>query len=147
MLKIRRSRDCLIFNMGIPISGKNGLYIEMGPWCYKWPSSLYHPMTPTAIILCIKAKFLSFMRKNFNYFQLLKIYNQTRLTMVYSDNTSLALSGKLWVVFCQSFVENSQGFNTEFQLTWCNLGSLHHSQYPGALLTHTLFIWDYRWNQ
>ena len=27
MLKIRRSRDRLIFNMGIPIRGKSGLYI------------------------------------------------------------------------------------------------------------------------
>ena len=31
MLKIRRSHDRLIFNMGIPISGKDGLYIETGP--------------------------------------------------------------------------------------------------------------------
>ena len=32
MLKIRRSHDRLIFNMGIPIPGKDGLYIEIGPW-------------------------------------------------------------------------------------------------------------------
>ena len=32
MLKIRRSRARLIFNMGIPIPGKVDLYIEMGPW-------------------------------------------------------------------------------------------------------------------
>ena len=32
MLKIRRSHDRLIFNMGIPIPGKDGLYIEAGPW-------------------------------------------------------------------------------------------------------------------
>ena len=31
MLKIRRSRDHLIFNMGITIPGKDGLYIETGP--------------------------------------------------------------------------------------------------------------------
>ena len=31
MLKVRRSRDRLIFNMGIPIPGKDGLYIEKGP--------------------------------------------------------------------------------------------------------------------
>ena len=31
MLKIRRSHDSLIFNLGIPISGKDGLYIETGP--------------------------------------------------------------------------------------------------------------------
>ena len=31
MLKIRRSWDRLIFNMGIPIPGKDGLYIETGP--------------------------------------------------------------------------------------------------------------------
>ena len=28
MLKIRRSRDRLIFNMGVPIPGKDGLYID-----------------------------------------------------------------------------------------------------------------------
>ena len=33
MLKKRRSHDSLIFNMEIPIPGKDGLYIEMGPWC------------------------------------------------------------------------------------------------------------------
>ena len=32
MSKIRRSRDRLIFNMGILIHGKDGLYIETGPW-------------------------------------------------------------------------------------------------------------------
>ena len=32
MLMIRRSRDRLIFNMGIPISGKDGHYIETGHW-------------------------------------------------------------------------------------------------------------------
>ena len=31
MLKIRRSRDRLIFNMGIPIPGKYGLYIDTEP--------------------------------------------------------------------------------------------------------------------
>ena len=30
MLKIRRSRDRLIFNMGIPIPRKDSLYIETG---------------------------------------------------------------------------------------------------------------------
>ena len=32
MLKITRSHDCLIFNMGIPIPGKVCLYIETEPW-------------------------------------------------------------------------------------------------------------------
>ena len=36
MLKIRRSRDRLIFNMGIPIPGKDDLYIETGPWTNTW---------------------------------------------------------------------------------------------------------------
>ena len=31
MLKIRLSHDCVIFNMGIPTPGKDGLYIETGP--------------------------------------------------------------------------------------------------------------------
>ena len=34
MFKIRWSRDHLIFNMGIPIPGKDSLFIEMGP---RWP--------------------------------------------------------------------------------------------------------------
>ena len=41
MLKIRRSRDRLIFSMGIPIPGKDGLYIATGPWII-WASS--HPV-------------------------------------------------------------------------------------------------------
>ena len=47
MLKVRRSRDRLIFNMGIPIPGKDGLYIETGPWgfvCALWdipPKCIY----------------------------------------------------------------------------------------------------------
>ena len=39
MIKIRRSCNRLIFNMGIPIPGKDGLYVETGPvrlrpFCY-----------------------------------------------------------------------------------------------------------------
>ena len=43
MLKIRQSRDRLIFNMGIAIPEKDGLYIETGPQCIQlvcheqWP--------------------------------------------------------------------------------------------------------------
>ena len=33
MSKIRRSHDRLIFNMRISIPGKDGFYIETGPWC------------------------------------------------------------------------------------------------------------------
>ena len=37
MLKIRRPNGRLIFNMGIPIPGKDGLYIETGPgWLDIW---------------------------------------------------------------------------------------------------------------
>ena len=32
MLKIKWSRDRLIFNMGIAIPGKDSLYIETAPW-------------------------------------------------------------------------------------------------------------------
>ena len=37
MLKIRRSHDRLIFNMGIPIPGKDSLYIETGPQPFSIP--------------------------------------------------------------------------------------------------------------
>ena len=36
MLKIRRSRDRLIFNTGIPTHGKDGLYIETGPSSFQF---------------------------------------------------------------------------------------------------------------
>ena len=47
MLKIRRSCDRLIFNMWIPIPGKDGLYIETGPcsphhWCE--PKHMWHDL-------------------------------------------------------------------------------------------------------
>ena len=35
MLKIGQSRDRLIFNIGLPIPGKDGPYIETGPWCLR----------------------------------------------------------------------------------------------------------------
>ena len=42
MLKIRRPTGRLIFNMGIPIPGKDGLYIETGPWlCWNCVPSLF----------------------------------------------------------------------------------------------------------
>ena len=51
MLKIRRLNGRLIFNMGIPIPGKDGLYIETGPWfCYQlilvggWCTSMTWPI-------------------------------------------------------------------------------------------------------
>ena len=34
MLKIRQSRDCLIFNMGIPILVRRHLYIETALWFF-----------------------------------------------------------------------------------------------------------------
>ena len=42
MLKIGQSRDCIIFNMGIPIPGKAGLYIETGPWMFLLGNALHH---------------------------------------------------------------------------------------------------------
>ena len=40
MLKIRRSHDRLIFNMGIHIPGKGGLYIESGPSLFDTDSNM-----------------------------------------------------------------------------------------------------------
>ena len=36
MLKIRRSRDRLIFNMGIPIPGKDSFILRRGPGPHIW---------------------------------------------------------------------------------------------------------------
>ena len=49
MLKIRRSRDRLIFNMGIPIPGKDGLYSETGPW--RPPNPIAPPYTFSELII------------------------------------------------------------------------------------------------
>ena len=43
MLKIRRSPDRLIFNIGIPIPGKDGLYIETEPRLVKGPLADPYP--------------------------------------------------------------------------------------------------------
>ena len=48
MLKTRRSRDRLIFNMGIPIPGKDGLYIETVP------SELNISARPPSSLVCSK---------------------------------------------------------------------------------------------
>ena len=54
MLKIRRSRDRLIFNMGIPILVRRHPYIEMGPWCFLvWPGNEY---LASYEVLCITHK-------------------------------------------------------------------------------------------
>ena len=42
MLKIRRSRNRLIFNMGIPVPGKEGLYIETGPCFFSTFAESFH---------------------------------------------------------------------------------------------------------
>ena len=52
MLKIRRSNDRLILNVGIPIPENDGLYIEMGPRTHVsnlnmkqyWALQLYMPV-------------------------------------------------------------------------------------------------------
>ena len=45
MLEIKRSHDRLIFNMGIPIPWKDGLYIETEPW-FHFYLALWHPSPP-----------------------------------------------------------------------------------------------------
>ena len=55
MLKIRRSHECLIFNMGIPIPGKDGFYIEAGPSYtnYTWNRFCYaHDIVCYEMIQC-----------------------------------------------------------------------------------------------
>ena len=49
MLKIRRSHDRLIFNMAIPIPGKDSLYIEMGLWLI---SSISHESCTWFVYCC-----------------------------------------------------------------------------------------------
>ena len=51
MLKIRRSRDRLIFNMGIPIPGKDGLYNEMGAQLYMQLACTVHYQKPLQLLI------------------------------------------------------------------------------------------------
>ena len=46
MLKIRRSHDRLIFNMGIPKPRKDSLYIETGPWSCPIPGQTSSTVSP-----------------------------------------------------------------------------------------------------
>ena len=62
MLKIRRSRDRLIFNMDIPIPGKDGFYIEMGPR----RRSSYHNEDINRLAIDYVWYVLIFRRKGFN---------------------------------------------------------------------------------
>ena len=52
MLKIRRSYDRLIFHMGIPIPGKDGLYTETGPCRFLccWQVRLFPMIMPCALL-------------------------------------------------------------------------------------------------
>ena len=49
MLKIRRPNGRLIFNMGIPIPGKDGLYIETGPWYHEFRCADGYVSLPKAL--------------------------------------------------------------------------------------------------
>ena len=51
MLNIRRSRDRLIFNMGIHIPGKNGIYIETGPMVSRELIIPHTPLIPLASVV------------------------------------------------------------------------------------------------
>ena len=50
VFKIRRSRDRLIFNMGIPIPGKDSLHIDTGPW---WPYQLIFAVVEGHLLLTL----------------------------------------------------------------------------------------------
>ena len=63
MLKIRRSRDRLIFNMGIPIPGKDGLYIETWPWLLVWPGDQYTWYWPC---MCMMGRSMASFTANFS---------------------------------------------------------------------------------
>ena len=49
MLKIRRSRDHIIFNMGVPIPEKDGLNIDTAPGFFAGLDDI-SPLTPNRII-------------------------------------------------------------------------------------------------
>ena len=91
MLKIRRSRNRLIFNMWIPIPGKDGLYIEMEPWL-QWKLLLWQP--PAVPAMTTKLSLwnpLSFGKRQTNtaqeydkgLFNTLKIKNNANKDMTY----------------------------------------------------------------
>ena len=50
MLKIRRSRDRLIFNMGIPIPGKDGIYIESSGFAQNKINLLFGSVHPLPLV-------------------------------------------------------------------------------------------------
>ena len=70
MLKIRRPNGRLIFNMGIPIPGKDGLFIETGPcWLYNYIFNIRVFMGTTKIPSCLVPAITSDHRYNELYWK------------------------------------------------------------------------------
>ena len=99
MLKIRRSCDRLIFNMGIPIPGKDGLYIETGPGLYNGiPILVRHLYTEMGPMLYIISCFQQVTLHVPGLFQW-KMWLETSSN--FTTSSSFAIS---WIEFEMSFI-------------------------------------------
>ena len=95
MLKIRRSHDRLIFNMGIPIPGKDGLYIETGPWLSPsrhesdslWQKTQSTLASALQLSACRPMSYGIIKTSNFvDYMKLLVLHEMSHILGIYHDS-------------------------------------------------------------
>ena len=104
MLKIRRPNGRLIFNMGIPIPGKDGLYIETGPcWHQQSQSMLVQVLNCPQQLL--GRKFLP--EPKLTYCQLDKLKNFSEISIkrqkFFFKKICLKMLSLKWRPFCPGF--------------------------------------------
>ena len=91
MFKIGRSRDRLIFNMGIPILVRRHLYIETAPCCYSYCD--VGDMTRLQFIAC----FVMWYK-------------------MYSSLLFVSLLGRIWKLFHFLCISSCEGYESNFGL-------------------------------
>ena len=117
MLKIRRSHDRLMFNMGITIPGKDGLYIETGPWFF---SSNWVLLIVSQILLWVKDVLVWHPQNNLDtWYYMAKCW---RIPCKIIWRQTLVVSTKVWLWMCA----------VHFKVKW------HHNTLPKYVYLITL---------
>ena len=95
--------DRLIFHMGIPIPGKDGLYIEMGPWytClqHEWRTNEGNTMTLARRLSKNIGKILKLYSKINCLLTMWKCVNENILNVY--GGSSLTWQDYVWVIKCK----------------------------------------------
>ena len=162
MLKIRWSRDHLIFNMGIPIHGQDGIYIETGPlfqyeYCLPdYRDSHYEVISMKEILTQMRwhlyITILGLHPANWrrHYFVTTLAGHKPRISSVYNDRAHgyvLHVWTQFWYIYrcCQ------QHNRMPLQTAWYQLGpssksmKVHYLKSTGWLPCQPVGMDDKRW--